>query len=1458
MLMSREVERSPASCEFGLGVGFRGNASGSRAMRNRSLIACVYAREDAESFGRLETILNSLERRGLVAAPWVSIVYTESESNDGTRESLQSADLVIPLLSPSLLSSGFCSTSAMGFALARHDAGLARVLPVVAASCAWEATPLGRVVTLPRGGGALARFTEGDEDWVQVEAAIAEAAESPGLSSLYGRLCREGRAALASGRVDELPYVNDLGADGRLGLTLVAHPSDAVASRMLAATEELRRSCPGHFYYDKERLHFTLLPLVAATDPPKVSDALARRFAEPILDVLRESGPFEVEFEGVCATSSSLIVKGYPVGDGLATLRNRLRERLAGSGLADQVEERYRSVGAHVTLARLIRTGETVRLLEAVSVMEDRALGSMLVEETRLVVNDFYMSPDKVRAVAECRIGAPDADRTAADFQKRDDRTPGPQVRAPTRVASGSSRVEPAIGIITALPKELAAAKRILEDAQPYHVPGKGAGRRYWAGRIPALGGRFHTVVLGKAEMGTNPAATRATLMLEHFPTIQFIIMVGIAGGCPHPGKPSEHVRLGDVVVSDERGVIQYDYVRKEAERTVHRPPPRPPSAALLEAAKYLEADDLDGSRPWLEIGDAILSEMGIKRPPSGTDRLAATPPAEGTVRHPRDPRRKLRWPRVFLGAIGSANTLLKDPVKRDFLRDEFGVKAVEMEGSGIADATWNHEAGFLIVRGICDYCDKKKGDAWQAYAAVVAAAYARALLESIPAPAAPTAHNLPMIPSGVVGREAEYEQALRLLGDADEPVVLATGYGGIGKSTLAKKTAWACADLGDRFDLIAWVDLRQYGEAKHLTLDYVLDTIARTADASSDIPRIGDREAKAARVRDLLAGRRSLIILDNYESLLSDHQEESRVSTFLGSLSAVSANSTNGTRIRVLITTREVSRGLRALPSNELKLESMSLDDAMTLMKARSGAAVTLSDAQYTRVWRLLCGLPKYLEIAIDQLKNLDFEQWVALVVDIDAPLDDRGAFFSDLFGHSWERFPPEIKKVLLALTFFVGEAPPEALRATCGLSKSDFARTLAEASDAYIEYTGSGYTAHPLTHAYCWAVLAGDVELADFGVAAGRRFVRFYAAMVEGAGASGNAGLVVDDIRNVVAAARLARKLEAWHDLGEIRAPIADLVRFRGYWRELADIMEQAAAGFREIGDERLLATCLVNDLVWYSLRLEDTEAADRYAREGVSLFRKLEDMEGVALGTRHLGKSALLQGLDPWYEPDQSWPEHAAEAERRYLESLRIRIQLERKGVDQQTPVADMKLDLGRLHWLNGKWLERDGRVRGDPASVESALNEYGEARSVTSEAMLAFEELGDLRGIAKAWGNLGNATKEMAKHFLADRHQREAAEHIALAHDHYECSLKLAEKIDRRDEIAHAKWGLAEVYEIYADNPGLYNRWADPEVLLEIACGHASDSARGYLLLGGGRDIRATGRLESRLRGRLLLV
>jgi nucleoside phosphorylase len=306
-----------------------------------------------------------------------------------------------------------------------------------------------------------------------------------------------------------------------------------------------------------------------------------------------------------------------------------------------------------------------------------------------------------------------------------------------TQVTNG--KPVPRIGVITALTHETAAVRSALGDPPQINLPGSGAGRAYWLAEIASPFGGVHHVVIAQADIGNNIAAVRGTQVLSHFPTVDSIIMCGIAGGIPQPTKAAEHVRLGDIVISNIKGIVQYDFVKRTVKKRRTsiaeeiRASPHRPSAFLLEAVRILESNSYLGQHPWEERLRDGLARLKWERPDPLSDVLTDPADSEKMIPHPEDPNRRPCQPRVFLAPIASANILLKDWAKRDALRTQFGVKAVEMEGSGIQEATWTQGIGYLVVRGICDYCDQNKNDHWHNYAAMAAAAYIRALLESIP-----------------------------------------------------------------------------------------------------------------------------------------------------------------------------------------------------------------------------------------------------------------------------------------------------------------------------------------------------------------------------------------------------------------------------------------------------------------------------------------------------------------------------------------------------------------------------------------------------------------------------------------------------------------------------------------------------------------------------------------------------
>ncbi|KIW17768.1 hypothetical protein PV08_04963 [Exophiala spinifera] len=294
------------------------------------------------------------------------------------------------------------------------------------------------------------------------------------------------------------------------------------------------------------------------------------------------------------------------------------------------------------------------------------------------------------------------------------------------------------VGWVSALPIELAAAQEML-DEQHDDLPRAGDDPNiYTLGRIGK-----HNVVLAclpAGRTGTNSAASVAVQMNSSFRAIRFGLMVGIGGGIP-----SEHadIRLGDVVVSQpgkgHGGVIQFDYGKSkpnEFERTgfLNSPPP-----ILLSAVSKLQAKHRRSksefvshiSRPGKQsefdrdkAGDDILFEEGYDH--VGADTCASCDKARILQRDGRT----TDTPEVHYGAIASGNQVMRDGTTRAKISSEVGgALCFEMEAAGLMNSL-----PCLVIRGICDYADSHKNKRWQPYAALTAAAYAKDLLEVIPA----------------------------------------------------------------------------------------------------------------------------------------------------------------------------------------------------------------------------------------------------------------------------------------------------------------------------------------------------------------------------------------------------------------------------------------------------------------------------------------------------------------------------------------------------------------------------------------------------------------------------------------------------------------------------------------------------------------------------------------------------
>jgi nucleoside phosphorylase len=274
---------------------------------------------------------------------------------------------------------------------------------------------------------------------------------------------------------------------------------------------------------------------------------------------------------------------------------------------------------------------------------------------------------------------------------------------------------EPTLGIVTAIPEEFAAVKTILDFAEAKSMAGDPA--HYQIGTVPsAVPAVAHRVVATLMQRaGNDIAATSCTNLLRTFPSVNAIIMCGIAAGVPCPDQPQVHVALGDIVAATW-GIIDYDHVDETDEGAVLRPGFPRPSPFFNNGANLLRVAEFEGRRPWEQwLARSIRSLPACYRRPTSADAS-------------EDANRAGR-PRVHYGLIGSADRSLRTAEIRDALAAKYDLRALEMEGKGIGNSAFLNGLEWFVVRGISDHGDRSTGSLWRPYAALAAAAYVRALM---------------------------------------------------------------------------------------------------------------------------------------------------------------------------------------------------------------------------------------------------------------------------------------------------------------------------------------------------------------------------------------------------------------------------------------------------------------------------------------------------------------------------------------------------------------------------------------------------------------------------------------------------------------------------------------------------------------------------------------------------------
>jgi hypothetical protein len=125
----------------------------------------------------LDKHLSLLRRQGVIAG-WHDRRITAGTEWEGAIDThLQRAQIILLLVSADFLASDYCYDVELQRAMARHEAGEARVIPIILRAADWHSAPFGTLQALPQDGRPITSWPNQDEAFLDVARGIRAGAE---------------------------------------------------------------------------------------------------------------------------------------------------------------------------------------------------------------------------------------------------------------------------------------------------------------------------------------------------------------------------------------------------------------------------------------------------------------------------------------------------------------------------------------------------------------------------------------------------------------------------------------------------------------------------------------------------------------------------------------------------------------------------------------------------------------------------------------------------------------------------------------------------------------------------------------------------------------------------------------------------------------------------------------------------------------------------------------------------------------------------------------------------------------------------------------------------------------------------------------------------------------------------------------------------------------------------------
>ena len=145
-----------------------------------------YSHKDEALRDELEVQLAMLKRQGLIEVWHDRRLVAGDQLDWAINEELNSADVILLLVSPDFLASDYCYNIETSRALERHRKEKARVISVILRPCDWQHADFAEFLVAPKDGKAVTQWADRDTAFLDVAQSIRAAIEKIGLSKISG------------------------------------------------------------------------------------------------------------------------------------------------------------------------------------------------------------------------------------------------------------------------------------------------------------------------------------------------------------------------------------------------------------------------------------------------------------------------------------------------------------------------------------------------------------------------------------------------------------------------------------------------------------------------------------------------------------------------------------------------------------------------------------------------------------------------------------------------------------------------------------------------------------------------------------------------------------------------------------------------------------------------------------------------------------------------------------------------------------------------------------------------------------------------------------------------------------------------------------------------------------------------------------------------------------------------